>query len=78
MMVAELYGTNLRATATTSVPSVVRGMAIPMTLAFQGFKPTFGTLGGAAVLGILCYGLALLALTKTDETFGKELDFVEQ
>lgn len=78
MMVAELYGTNLRATATTSVPSVVRGMAIPMTLAFQGLKPSFGALGGAALLGVLCYGLALLAIYKTDETFGRSLDFVEE
>lgn len=78
MMVAELYGTNLRATATTSVPSVVRGMAIPMTLAFQGLKPSFGALGGAALLGVLCYGLALVAIYKTDETFGRNLDFVEE
>lgn len=77
MMVAELYGTNLRATATTSVPSVVRGMVIPMSLTFQAFKPTFGTLGAAAILGIICYGLALWALFKTEETFGKDLEFVE-
>lgn len=78
MMVAELYGTNLRATATTSVPSIVRGMAIPMTLAFQAFKPSLGTLGGAAILGALCYGLALFSLTKTEETYGKALDFMEK
>lgn len=77
MMVAELYGTNLRATATTSVPSVVRGMAIPMTLAFQAFKPSLGALGGAALLGLLCYGIALFSLTRIEETYGKELDFVE-
>ncbi|MFN8346400.1 MAG: MFS transporter [Spirosomataceae bacterium] len=77
MMVAELYGTNLRATATTSVPSIVRGMAIPMTLAFQAFKPSLGALGGAALLGVICYGVALYSLYKTKETFGKELDFVE-
>jgi predicted MFS family arabinose efflux permease len=78
MMVAELYGTNLRATATTSVPSIVRGMAIPMTLAFQAFKPSLGTLGGAAILGALCYGIALFSLTKTEETYGKALDFMEK
>lgn len=78
MMVAELYGTNLRATATTSVPSIVRGMAIPMTLAFQAFKPSLGTLGGAALLGALCYGIALFSLTKTEETYGKALDFMEK
>lgn len=78
MMVAELYGTNLRATATTSVPSIVRGMAIPMTLAFQAFKPSLGTLGGAALLGALCYGIALFSLTQTEETYGKALDFMEK
>lgn len=77
MMVAELYGTNLRATATTSVPSVVRGMVIPMTLTFQAFKPSFGTLGAAAVLGVICYGLAFWSLAYTEETFGKELEFNE-
>jgi hypothetical protein len=78
MMVAELYGTNLRATATTSVPSIVRGMVIPMTFAFQSFKPSFGTLGAAAVLGLICYGLAFWALSNTEETFGKDLEFIEK
>jgi Major Facilitator Superfamily len=78
MMVAEQYGTNLRATATTSVPSLVRGMVIPMTLSFQALKPFLGTLNSALVLGILCYGGALLALYLTEETFGKDLEFVEE
>ncbi|MCU0339502.1 MAG: MFS transporter [Spirosomaceae bacterium] len=77
MMVAELYGTNLRATATTSVPSIVRGMVIPMTLTFQAFKPSFGTLGAAAALGVICYGVAFWSLAHTEETFGKELEFTE-
>ena len=78
MMVAELYGTNLRATATTSVPSIVRGLVIPMTLSFQALKPTFNVLGSGLILGIICYGVAFLALSKTPETFGKDLEFVEE
>ncbi|MEZ4900506.1 MAG: MFS transporter [Spirosomataceae bacterium] len=77
MMVAELYGTNLRATATTSVPSVVRGIVIPMTLTFQALKPSLSTLGSAGILGILCYGVAFFALYRTEETFGRDLDFIE-
>jgi len=77
MMVAELYGTNLRATATTSVPSMVRGMVIPMVFFFQTFKPSLGTLGAAGVLGVLVYGLAFWSLSRMEETFGKDLDFVE-
>lgn len=76
-MVAELYGTNLRNTATTSVPSVVRGTLIPMTLFFQALKPSLGTLVAAGLLGMLVYGLSFWSLSQMEETFGKELDFVE-
>ncbi|MBO0934310.1 MFS transporter [Fibrella aquatilis] len=76
-MVAEQYGTNLRATATTSVPSIVRGMLIPMTLSFQALKPAFGTLNAAAIIGIVVFGLAFWSLSNMEETFAKELDFVE-
>ncbi len=77
-MVAESYGTNLRATATTSSPSVVRGLVIPMTLAFQGLKPTLGALGAAGFLGVVAYGLAFWSLSRVRETYGDDLDFVEE
>lgn len=76
-MVAELYGTNLRNTATTSVPSVVRGTLIPMTLFFQALKPSVGTLVAAGLLGAIVYGLSFWSLSQMEETFGKDLDFVE-
>lgn len=76
-MVAELYGTNLRNTATTSVPSVVRGTLIPMTLFFQALKPSVGALVAAGLLGIAVYGLSFWSLSQMEETFGKDLDFVE-
>ena len=76
-MVAELYGTNLRNTATTSVPSVVRGTLIPMTLVFQALKPSLGALMAASLLGIVIYGLTFWSLSQMEETFGKDLDFVE-
>lgn len=76
-MVAELYGTNLRNTATTSVPSVVRGTLILMTLSFQALKPTVGALVAAGLLALIVYGLAFWSLSRMDETFGKDLDFVD-
>ncbi|MCK8491332.1 MFS transporter [Spirosoma sp. RP8] len=76
-MVAELYGTNIRNTATTSVPSVVRGTLIPMTLIFQSLKPSFGAVAAAALVGIVVYGLTFWSLSQMEETFGKDLDFVE-
>ncbi|MCY7352722.1 MAG: MFS transporter [Cytophagaceae bacterium] len=77
-MVAESYGTNLRATATTSVPSLVRGTLIPMIVFFQFLKPSVGTLAAAGVLGALVYALAFWSLSRMEETFGKDLDFVEK
>ncbi len=77
-MVAEQYGTNLRATATTSVPSIVRGLLIPMVYAFQSLKPSLGLLAGAWLIGAVVYGLAFWSLSRMDETFGNELDFVEE
>jgi hypothetical protein len=77
-MVAEQYGTNLRATATTSVPSIVRGMVIPMTLAFKWLKPDLGTLWAAGVVGLLIFGLAFWSLSRMEETFAKELEYVEK
>jgi hypothetical protein len=77
-MVAEQYGTNLRATATTSVPSIVRGMLIPMTLAFRELTPRVGTLWAAGLLGIVIFGLAFWSLSKMEETFAKELEYVER
>jgi len=75
--IAEQYGTNLRATATTSASSVVRGSVILMTLTFQSLKPSIGVLATAAILGVCSYGLALWALSRMEETYGKDMEFVE-
>ena len=77
-MVAEQYGTNLRATATTSVPSIVRGTVIPMTLLFQALKPSVGALVGAGLIGVVVYALAFWSMSRIEETFAKDLAFVEE
>lgn len=79
-MVAEQYGTNLRATATTSVPSVVRGMVIPMAFVYQGLQREFSisALVSAGLVGVVIYTLAFWSLSKIEETFDKDLAFVEE
>lgn len=76
-MVAEQYGTNLRATATTSVPSMMRGSVIPMTLIFQALQPSLGPLWAAGLIGAVVYALALWALSHMEETFAKDLNYNE-
>ena len=62
---AESFGTNLRATATTSVANNVRATAI-------------GTLAAGGAIGLICFALAFLSLLKLPETFGRDLDYSEE
>jgi len=75
---AEQFGTNLRATVATTVPNFVRGSMIIMTPLFLLFREQFGILLGAGILGLLAIGSALLGLWKMEETFGKDLNFIEE
>ncbi|MEZ0611540.1 MFS transporter [Fibrella sp. WM1] len=76
---AESFGTNLRATATTSVANNVRATTLLSIPAYQSLKtvPALGPLGAAALVGAVCFGLAAWSLTTLEETYGKELDYVE-
>jgi len=75
---AELFGTNLRATVATTVPNFVRGAVIPLTALFAQAKAYFGIIYGALAIGIFTLFLALLALRYLDETFGKDLNYIEK
>lgn len=75
---AEQFGTNLRATVATTVPNFVRGSVIPITLLFGWVKSGWGLYWGGLSVGILCVGIALIALFFLEETFNKELNFIEE
>jgi MFS family permease len=75
---AEQFGTNLRATVATTVPNFVRGSIILMTPLFLLCKDMFGILLGAGVVGLLAMGAAFLGLWKMEETFSKDLNYVEE
>jgi hypothetical protein len=75
---AEQFGTNLRATVATTVPNFVRGSINLMTPLFLLFKDQLGIINGAALLGALTIAVAYLGLWKMEETFGKDLNFLEK
>jgi len=77
-MIAELFGTNLRATATTSSANVVRATVIPMGMALKALSPSLGLPGAVMVIGVVVLVLALGALWWSKETFGRSLAFDEQ
>ncbi|HNF96583.1 MAG TPA: MFS transporter [Pseudomonadota bacterium] len=74
---AEKFGTNLRATVTTTVPNLVRASVIPLGLLYQQLVPTLGTVGSVRWLGGLCVAVAVVSLWLLPETYHRELAFLE-
>jgi MFS family permease len=74
---SEQFGTNVRATATTTAPNFVRGMVVPLSMAFNALKGPWGALPAAAGVGAVTLVLAFVGLAALDETFGKDLDHLE-
>ncbi len=74
---SEQFGTNIRATVTTTVPNFVRGSLVPMTLALTALKGALGLPNAALVVGAVATGLALLALWSLPERFDADLDYLE-
>ncbi len=80
-MGAEQFGTNLRATAATTIPNMVRGALPLLNLVFLNlFQKTWSwnLLQSGIVTGILVMMITLVAFYFTEETFHKDLNYVEQ
>jgi len=76
-MASESFGTNVRATVSTSLPNVVRGSVIPINFGMQFLREPLGLVGACAVVGGVCFALGFYSLWSLKETWGKELDFIE-
>jgi predicted MFS family arabinose efflux permease len=74
---AEQFGTNLRATVAVTAPNFVRGLTTVLTISFGALKPHLGTVNSAALVGAVTLALAFAALLQLEETYGKDLDYIE-
>jgi MFS family permease len=74
---AELFGTDIRATVATTVPNFVRASVIPISAGFLLGERSIGIIDSAVLTGTLVVAVALLALWRLEETFTKDLDYVE-
>ncbi|HRP30266.1 MAG TPA: MFS transporter [Agriterribacter sp.] len=78
-MGAEQFGTNIRATAATTIPNMIRGMlAIFIIPLFQGLRDVTDFYTGGWISGIIIMGIGTAAIILTKETFGKDLNYVEE
>jgi hypothetical protein len=79
-MGAEQFGTNIRATAATTIPNMVRGALPLLNFMFKGlFQDIWGwnLIRSGIVTGIIVILIALISVYFTKETFNKELNYIE-
>jgi len=79
-MGAEQFGTNLRATAATTIPNMVRGSLPLINLLFiNTFQNSWGwsLIKSGIVTGIIVIIITLISAYFTEETFHKDLDYTE-
>lgn len=75
---AEQFGTNIRATVATTAPNFARGTLVPVTLLFTELTPAYLTAPNtAAILAVLCFGISFFSVLTIEETYGKDLDYLE-
>jgi len=77
-MGAEQFGTNLRATAATTIPNMVRGMlAVGILPLFKLLRNNTDYVTGGWLAAIIIMTITIIAALFTEETFHKDLNYVE-
>jgi MFS transporter, putative metabolite:H+ symporter len=74
---SELFGTNIRATVTTTAPNFVRGSVTLMSFAHLSLKDHVGWVNSSLIIGGIVFVLAFIACFKLEETFSKDLNYNE-
>ncbi len=75
---AEQFGTNLRATAATTVPNFVRGAVAPLSLLTAYLKGFWGFPQALLFVGMMSIVCAAAALWVLRESYGRDLNFFER
>jgi putative MFS transporter len=74
---SELFGTNIRSTVTTTAPNFVRGSLIFVSMAVAACKNYMNPVHAAIVVGVIIFTVAGIALWNLEETFHKDLNYIE-
>jgi MFS family permease len=80
-MGAEQFGTNLRGTAATTIPNMVRGALPLINLMFLNlFQKNWEwtLIKSGVVTGVIVMAVTLVAFYFTEETFDKDLNYLEE
>jgi MFS family permease len=74
---SEQFGTNIRATVTTTAPNFVRGAVVILTSVFEALRPAMGIRASAMLVGMVALTIAFASLRGLEETYGKDLNYLE-
>lgn len=77
-MSAEQFGTNIRATVATTVPNMVRGSLNLVSMLFSSLILSQGYLRSGWITGLVVLAIGVLSLIFTEETYGKDLNYIEE
>ena len=78
-MGVEQFGTNLRASATISISNMVRGSLPLLIILFKTLRAWTGNyVYGAMITGVIVILIAIIASMTMEETYGRDLNFVER
>ncbi|MFZ1370415.1 MAG: hypothetical protein WAR78_08530 [Ferruginibacter sp.] len=78
-MGAEQFGTNIRATAATTIPNMVRGMLTVMIIPlFKLFRGITDYVTGGWITAIVIMSITIIAALLIKETFHKDLNYIEE
>lgn len=75
---AEQFGTNIRATVTTTVPNFIRASLIPINAAFAALSANYGMITSGYIMMAILSIIALLSISQLKETFHTDLNYVEE
>ncbi|RZK21502.1 MAG: MFS transporter [Pedobacter sp.] len=75
---SEQFGTNIRATVTTTAPNFVRGALIPITFLFEFLARKYSLITAGYLVMALLTVIAVFGLSKLKESFNKDLDYLEE
>ncbi|TCC96397.1 MFS transporter [Pedobacter frigidisoli] len=75
---SEQFGTNIRATVTTTAPNFVRGALIPITFLFEFLAKRYSLITAGYMVMALLTIIAMFGLSQLKESFNKDLDYLEE
>jgi len=76
-MAAEQFGTNIRATVATTVPNMVRGSLTIVSLLFTQLQRSVDYVTAGWITGIVVMVIGIVSVVLAEETFHKDLNYLE-